>query len=248
MYVSEHPYSLFKFSDIENLPLGKYNIFLHIHREGCILTGILITGGEKPDFSSISSLFSDSYYLCAADSGLDYCLENSLTPDYILGDMDSLSDPVVLENFDSSIIETHPEDKDYTDTELGLMHLYNHTCTPVILIGGGGGRLDHLLAVIALFDKDRTPDRWIIRNEEIRLINDSFRGQGKQGELISLFPVGRHPCRMISRGLYWPLDDLTWEKGDSGISNRLTDSSFEIKMRQGRLIMIREIPPEGLLP
>ena len=212
------------------------------------MTGILITGGEKPDFSSVSTLFSDSCYICAADSGLDYCIEHDLKPDYIVGDMDSISSSVTLKKFDSSIIETHPEDKDHTDTELGLLHLYKRSCSPVILIGGGGGRLDHLLAVSALFDRKETPERWITRNEEITLIKDSYKGMGRLEETVSFFPAGTQACRMNSRGLIWPLDKLTWHKGDIGISNRLSENEFEIKMQSGRLIMIREIPGEGLLP
>ncbi len=212
------------------------------------MTGILVTGGEKPAFSSIDSFFSKDIYLCAADSGLDYCLENGLKPDYILGDMDSLSHTGVLDGFDPAIIEKHPADKDHTDTELGLLHLYGLDCDRNILIGGGGGRLDHLLAVCALFDRDKAPDRWITANEEIRLIKDSYNGKGRLDETVSFFPAGPQICRMKSKGLLWPLDNLTWSKGDTGISNRLSQEDFQIVMMSGSLIMIREIPPEGLLP
>ena len=212
------------------------------------MTGILVTGGEKPAFSSIKPLFNTQCYICAADSGLDYCMENGLLPDYILGDMDSISSDIVLKNFDSSIIETHPEDKDHTDTELGLQHLFERNFDQVILVGGGGGRLDHLLAVAALFDRERAPDCWITGNEEIRLISGSYNGVGRKGETVSFFPAGSDPCRMKSRGLFWPLNTLEWAKGDIGISNRLQENEFSIEMESGRLIMIREIPAEGLLP
>ncbi|MDC7231795.1 MAG: thiamine diphosphokinase [Spirochaetales bacterium] len=207
------------------------------------MKGILITGGEQPDFSLVSDLFSSAepIYICAADSGLDYCRKNSVGPDYILGDMDSLENRSLLDDYPEDMIEEHPAEKDYTDTELGLIHLREKGCSSIVLIGGGGGRLDHIIALLSIFDRPAPPELWITANERVHFIEDRYSGNGLPGETVSLFPVGTDLCRMKSRGLKWPLDKLSWKKGDVGISNALVDKEFSITMSSGRLILIREL-------
>lgn len=207
------------------------------------MKGILITGGEQPVFDMVSHYFikkaDNAIYICAADSGLDYCLSNSIRPDYILGDMDSLSDKNRLRDFPDEIIEEHPSEKDFTDSELGLLHLKKQGCTEIIMIGGGGGRLDHLLALLSIFERPNPPDKWITAHEEIHHISDEFRGRGNSGDMVSFFPVGSTACTMSSSGLKWPLNTLCWKKGDVGISNRLESEDYSVKMKTGRLILIR---------
>lgn len=207
------------------------------------MKGILVTGGEQPDFDLVSKYFLNKAgkvsYICAADSGLDYCLRHSIRPDYILGDMDSLSDKKKLKDFPAEMIEKHPSEKDFTDSELGLNHLREKGCTEIIMIGGGGGRLDHLLALLSIFERPNPPDLWLTAHEEIHHIADEFRGSGSVDEMVSLFPVGLKECTMSSSGLKWPLNTLCWSKGDVGISNRLETGDYSIKMKTGRLILIR---------
>lgn len=207
------------------------------------MRGILITGGEQPDFNIIKGCFPAESgiksYICAADSGLDYCLKNSISPDYILGDMDSLSNKKILKDFSPEIVEEHPSEKDHTDSELGLEHLKKSGCDEIIMIGGGGGRLDHLLALLSLFDRPSPPDYWFTAHEEIIHIDNVYAGRASAGEMVSLFPVGTQECTMTSTGLKWPLDHLRWNKGDVGISNRLETDDYSIRMKTGRLILIR---------
>ena len=117
----------------------------------------------------IKTLIDKAEYIVAADSGLDYCCTNKIVPDFIIGDMDSLKDESVLQNYSESRIERHPSEKDYTDTELGLQHLYRRGVAPTVLVGGGGGRADHFLAIYALFHRKQKPDYWISHNSLLLL-------------------------------------------------------------------------------
>ena len=204
------------------------------------MTGIVVTGGETPDFTSIQNLFQNEYYLVAADSGLDYCVWNSLTPDYVIGDMDSLVQTAFLNRFDPEKIEKHSEEKDFTDTELALNHLDEKKCLRKILIGGGGGRADHFLAIYSLFLKEKKPDVWITHDSYIQVIRGKVELEVLPESLISLFPLKSH-CSMRSDGLYWPLDRLNWSPGDAGISNRAMGNKVKIEMERGELLMIRDL-------
>ena len=204
------------------------------------MTGIVITGGDQPPYEIVKTLIFRAGYIVAADSGLDYCRTHSIVPDYIIGDMDSLGNKNILKDYSESMIERHPIDKDYTDTELGLLHLYNKKLDSIILIGGGGGRADHFLAIYALFHRTRRPDYWLTHNSLFSLVEGESEFAALEGDEVSLFPLSG-TCRMKSKGLFWPLDELVWHTGDFGISNRVVQSPFSIRMEKGELLMIQDL-------
>jgi thiamine pyrophosphokinase len=177
--------------------------------------------------------------MVAADSGLLLARDFGLRPDYIIGDMDSLPDPAVLEEYDPSRVFRYPREKDYTDTELALRLAREKGCDELVIVGGGGGRMDHFLALYSLFHRADPPSAWLTDRDEILLIRARRELSGCAGRVISLFPVGKTPVRMRSRGLAWPLDGLEWTTGDAGISNVIADNYAEIQIVSGALLLMR---------
>lgn len=178
----------------------------------------------------------------AADSGIETALSWGIEPEVVLGDMDSLSDLSILDRFEEEQIRRYRQEKDYTDTELGLMELFDRGVDEAIIVGGGGGRLDHLLGIVALFDRDTAPRRWYTSREHVECIDEEYTFTGALGETVSFFPAGRRRCAMQSWGLKWPLDTLSWIKGDAGISNVVVSKKCRIRVTEGRLIMVRSLP------
>ena len=206
------------------------------------MTGILFTGGEAPErFSSIHSYIEGAELLCAADSGIYHAERYGLKPRFIVGDMDSVKNAEDIKKHDYAEITEYSRDKDYTDTELGFSLLKEKGCDRVIIIGGGGGRTDHLLGIFAMFYRSPHPDLWIMKSETVTAVDDKIRFRAEKGENISLFPVSEKETRMKSRGLVWELDDLVWKTGDAGISNRASDNIVDIEMISGRLVMVRNL-------
>lgn len=202
------------------------------------MTGIVVTGGDFPDFERVQEFFNKSDLVVAADSGLDALFTYGLEADYVIGDLDSLKNTALLETIDQSRVLKYPRDKDYTDTELAIDLLHEKGCDEKIIIGGGGGRFDHQIALYSLFSREMAPQIWISANEIVYLIRNNFSIKVKQDKLVSLFPVGNNPCRMTSSGLKWELNSLEWSIGDSGISNLAVNESIIINMISGRLVLI----------
>jgi thiamine pyrophosphokinase len=152
--------------------------------------------------------------------------------------MDSLGDPDCLKKYPEERILRYPEDKDYTDTELALRLLWDKGCDETWLLGGGGGRLDHLFAIRSLFERDPGPNRWITAENDIRGITGDISLEIPSGSLVSVFPLGAGPWNAKSQGLRWPLEDLPWNPGFFGISNSAGDGFFSIKVVEGRFLVI----------
>jgi thiamine pyrophosphokinase len=216
---------------------------------GINLKGITFIGGEGPDNESLGKIATGADMLVAADSGLVLCEDAGLVPDWILGDMDSLvceanqvgrDDLARLEKYPPERVLRFPVDKDFTDTELTLNFLSEKGCDEIWIVGGGGGRLDHLFAVRSIFDRDTPPDRWFPGKEEIRCLKEGrvLGAMLTPGSTVSVFPLGSGPWEAKSSGLKWPLDGLDWERGSAWISNIAVEGPFEIRAVRGRLMII----------
>lgn len=202
------------------------------------MLGIVFTGGLGPRREEVEDYLGKAKVIVAADSGLLLAEQMGVEPQIILGDMDSLPDRRILERHGHAEIQVYPTEKDDTDTELALKCLRSKGCTESILIGGGGGRLDHLLGIVSLFYRPDPPSRWFTHAEEVIYIAETLEIRGLKGRVVTFMPVSQQECRMKTEGLRWPLDALGWKPGDIGISNIVLSDVARVTMLQGKLIMI----------
>jgi thiamine pyrophosphokinase len=207
------------------------------------LLGIVFTGGAGPALETIRRLFAgpaQGALTAAADSGLALAEAAGIAPGWIIGDMDSLVAPERLNAYPAGRVIRHRSDKDYTDTELALSLLWEQGCAELWILGGGGGRIDHLFAIRALFERERFPRRWITDAADIYCVEApavcslSLEPEG----LVSAFPLGEGPWKAASKGLRWPLDTVSWNRGFFGLSNIALQGACTIQAKQGRFMVI----------
>ena len=195
-------------------------------------------GGEGPDAELCSALAAGADIIAAADSGLVSAENAGLRPDWIIGDMDSLDDVSRLDTYPPGRVLRFPADKDFTDTELAVDLLFEKGCDEVTLAGGGGGRLDHTLAIAAMFERERCPSRWFTGHEEIHVVSNEFHCNVRKTYAVSVFPLGTGPWKAQSAGLKWPLDAVSWRRGFFGISNAAETEAVTIKALSGRFLVL----------
>jgi thiamine pyrophosphokinase len=204
------------------------------------MRGAAFIGGDAPAFEKRGQLIRGTDLIVAADSGLASAEDAGIRPDWIVGDMDSLDDPRRLDSYPPERVLRYPVDKDYTDTELALNFLWDKGCDETWLIGGGGGRLDHLFAIRSLFERERSPDRWITAGEDVFCLEErkELSLSLPPGSVVSVFPLGGGPWNAQSRGLKWPLKGLPWDRGSIGISNIALEGAFVIRALKGRFLVV----------
>ncbi len=203
---------------------------------------LLVVGGEVPPRAALAPLFPSFRAVCAADSGLEAAHEWGIPPDLIVGDMDSLTRPELLAAYPGARIVRADRAKDETDTEMGLRLLAETGRYEVFLAGGGGGRLDHLLALRALFERSVRPREWWTARERVILADGPVEADLPAGATVSVFPLASGARGMRSFGLRWPLDGLAWGPGDFGVSNEAVGGRVRVVPGEGDLLVVLPLP------
>ncbi len=210
---------------------------------------LIVAGGDAIDPAVLIDLPSPAWVV-AADSGLDHALSLGLRPDFVVGDMDSV-DPASLATIEESgvPVERYPADKDATDLELALSRVISRGHEETVVIGGHGGRLDHLLGNALLVTADRfaaTRIEWRIGTTRVFVVRSHFpaRIDGTAGDVVSILPVGGDAVGVTTSGMRWPLDGARLPTGSTrGISNLLTDRHGTVTIDGGVVLVIHERTP-----
>jgi thiamine pyrophosphokinase len=213
------------------------------------MQALIVTGGESPPAEIMVKLAKKADIVIAADSGFDAALAAGLFPDLVVGDFDSLADRSALDALPADKVIEYSAEKDDTDTEIAINEALKRGADQIVVAGGGGGRLDHLLAMTDLFARGNAPRAWHTRNESVFFLD---KGQTAgfalyEDAVVSVFPASAEESRgMASSGLRWPLAGLSWEKGYFGVSNRSVGDRAEISAGTCPLLVVVPIGCERL--
>ena len=204
---------------------------------------VIFANGELPDLEKARSLLqSDDYTICA-DGGTRHALALGVTPDLIIGDMDSVEKGQLQKLQDAEVsMELFPHDKNETDLELAIQRAVEMNPVQIIIIAGLGGRLDQTLANIALLTDLRLSNIDIRLDdgvEEIFVCRDQAQVHGRSGDILSLIPWGGVVSDVQTTNLKWPLDKETlYPERTRGVSNEMLGESASISIGAGLLLVV----------
>ncbi|MEA2014204.1 MAG: thiamine diphosphokinase [Thermodesulfobacteriota bacterium] len=183
--------------------------------------------------------------IICADGAAQRLKASDITPDLIVGDMDSIEEDT-LRYFEAkgSRIIRHPEDKDETDTQIALECAFEMHPQTVRIFGALGGRIDHALANISLLvmcAKRGIDTKIVDRDCELFVIDRSCVIDGREDETVSLIPMSSDVTGIKLEGFRYPLSDGVMEIGRPyGVSNRLAGTKGTISVEAGYLLVIRQ--------
>lgn len=183
--------------------------------------------------------------ILAADGGLKHCLALNLTPDLLVGDLDSV-DPQTVENLRQAgtEIQEHPRRKDYTDLELALESALQHSPEEILILGGLGSRWDQTLTNILLLSQPRFRGPRILLADGLQQIELIFESStlnisANSGATVSLVPIKGPAFGITTRGLEYELVEGALEYGSSrGVSNVMVGQHASVTLKEGILACI----------
>ncbi len=182
--------------------------------------------------------------LIAADGGGNALFAAGLTPDLVIGDLDSLA-PEAAEAFAAAgaTILRYPIEKNETDLELALLAAAARCAERIDVLGAVGGRWDQGLsnvALLALPELEGRRVRLLDVDQEAYLARGETQIAGAVGDTISLLPIGGPARGITTRGLYYALEEaeLRFERS-RGISNVIVRTPAAVLVREGMLLVVR---------
>lgn len=204
-------------------------------------TVIVVAGGGSPH---AGAPLPDSAFVVAADEGIDRALALGLRVDLAIGDFDSASPAAVEAALATGArIERHPAAKDAADLELALDAAIALGPRRVVVLGGAGGRLDHLFAGMLGLGSDRYAAVELdafLGPATVHVVRGERRLNGEAGELVSLLALHGRAEGVTTEGLLYPLHGETLEPGSSrGVSNVFVAPVARISIERGVLLAIR---------
>lgn len=173
----------------------------------------------------------------AADGGANTCLKHGITPDYVIGDFDSVKKTTLARFKKTSVIMKVP-DQDRTDLQKALTLAHKLAATRISVFGAIGTEFDHTLGNILSLDT-----KCVLRDEthDIRIVEKRAMISGKRGDIVSV--VALTSVRGLSySGLKWQAPKRALPVGWLGVRNRLARKRARIRLTKGKVAIIRVTP------
>lgn len=223
-------------------------------------TAVLLLGGTPVVAAGLLDSIRRACFVAAADAGAAMAVAAGRLPDLLVGDFDSLPEPM-LEDCRRAGAEICrlPVHKDQTDGEYLMSRVAGLPYRRLLILGGLGGRLDHMLANICItlplaeagceiyFAADDMLAVVLAAGDEPRELH--LAGFG--GRTFSLQSLSEE-CRLVQEaGFEYPLDAPLLQASSLGISNVVAGDAAAVRLTGGRLLACLELHPDedmGLSP
>lgn len=227
---------------------------------------VVLAGGEPMPTDSdeaIAAALDGAALTVAADGGVLHAHRLDRDVDVLVGDLDSVPGAALARaRVAGTRVLRHPVDKDATDLELALTlvaeaadHEATGTATEgdtglhvpaapkVWVVGGSGGRADHLVGHLLLLTAPRFARlhlhaRW--GTATVDVVRGTGTVHGRAGDTVSLFALHGPADGVTTEGLHFPLMDARLAAGTSlGLSNRMRTDTATVHVADGVVAAIR---------
>lgn len=213
---------------------------------------LIVSGGRiDPDFALSFCKNTTFDKIIGVDSGLGFLYDYGIVPTHIVGDFDSARpglEEYYQERKEIEIRRFNPV-KDSTDTQIAIELALELKSTSIVILGGTGSRLDHVLGNIQsmMLAKAAGADcRMIDEYNQIRLIGEdtTLNRENQYGCFVSLIPLTSVVEGVDLIGFKYPLHNHTFTSTGSaglGVSNEIVEEEAQIRIKSGILILIEAL-------
>lgn len=212
---------------------------------------LVVANGELNHGSAVEKILAqvqaENWTIIAVDGGSTHVLQLGLTPDLVIGDMDSVEAETLrdLETNGTEILRFPPA-KDETDLELALLEAVKRGAEFIYIIGGIGDRIDQTIGNIHLLgmpELDEVDVLIVAGKQTIWVLTPGKHTlMGEVGDTISLLPLSQDVTGIVTTYLEYPLNNETLKLGPArGMSNVIAQPNASVQFATGKLLVIHTL-------
>lgn len=184
---------------------------------------------------------SDYDLIICVDGGISFCKTLNINPNIVIGDWDSLKNPLP----DDIIKISLDTEKDYTDADAAVNYAIAQGCENITVLGGVGGRLDHTIGAISLLTKKYVKDDIGIKlldgkNLAFMLKPGKHFIAHRGYKYLGLFSYSESCQNLSVQGVKYPLEQFNLTNNTSlGVSNQIEGEKATISFEKGTLLVVQ---------
>lgn len=198
-------------------------------------TPVILANGTFPTHPAPLAVLRDARPLVCCDGAANKLIRFGMTPEVIIGDLDSIA-PEYRFRFSDILVED--PDQETNDLTKAVHWCLDNGFDSVTILGATGEREDHTIANIALlarYNRDLRAD--IISDYGVfRVFRESACMPCFPGQQISIFSMTPETA-ITSTGLKYPLNGLALTELWQGSLNETTGDSFSLCFESGILVV-----------
>lgn len=199
---------------------------------------VILCDGSFPKHPIPLSCLKNAKQIICCDGAADKLIEYGLTPSYIVGDLDSVSEKTKADYAERIVGNANQETNDQTKA---IEFAANKGIKNVVILGATGKREDHTIGNISLLlDYANKLSVVSISNSGIfRPVLKSQDFNSFEGQQVSIFSIGI-PVAITSSNLKYPLNNTVLSSWWMGTLNECTSDSFHLEFSDGKLIVFQK--------
>lgn len=206
---------------------------------------VIFANGNLTEPHRLRRRLHPSDRIFCADGGTVHALALGLTPEVIIGDLDSLPPELTAQMESAGVtFQRHPARKDQTDLELAFQTAVAAGADEILLVTALGGRLDQMLANIFLLARpEYVPARLTLvdgsQSATVLRSHQTLTLTGQPGDTLSLVPLTPTVHGVNLSGVEWPLVEATLSFGSTwSISNAFTVPQATLRIGEGMVLVV----------
>ena len=204
---------------------------------------VLIVGsGEDFKLEKVKDAASQAQLIIAGDGGADILSKIGISPDILIGDMDSISSDILGKISDDCEIFKYPQEKDYSDSELCIKKALEYHPRKIILVAVTGTYIDHTFTTLInllTIKNDDVKIEIVTSNSSIFSITPDKPAKmcGMKGRRFSFFPF--EPISgLVMSGFYYKFSGNKLNQWQYSLSNVINEDNALLGFESGRGIGI----------
>ena len=200
---------------------------------------VVLADGAFPGHKLPLSFMEKAERIICCDGAVGGLFAYGLNPDFIVGDLDSISEESRLRF--SSVLH-QDKDQETNDLTKAIRFCLAHGWSKITILGATGKREDHSIGNLSLLT-DYAEDVQIQLLSDfgsfVPQLTDSITYESFPGEQVSIFSFDPDAL-FSSKNLRYPLNNRTLTSWWQGTLNEAKSDSFSISKSQGKALVFRE--------